>query len=1352
MNTTEDSTNPPEPHRSKAGGPLRRLLGVVAWCAISLVGVLTVGFVTLLVSVNLDGVHRYLLGLAQRQASSTLGVQVKLQNFTLHLSNLSLDLYGIRVAGAGPHSDPPLLQVSHVEVSLRIISIFRRQWYLNSLRIDRPVAWIVVDKSGASNLPRLKSGGGGSTNIFTLGIRHILLDRGEIYYNSRPSAVAADLHDLLLRGSFDNLRQNYSCNLSYTHGRLIYRAYKPIEHDLFVKFDVTPSAFHLTQARLSSGASQAVLSGVVENYASRPQIHANYAVTVDGSQIAALLQQPLLPAGILRTSGSLSYRSEPGRAPLETIAINGMLASSRLRFEMSKAHAALTGLVAHYSLANGDATLSDLRASALGGQLDVQGAMKNLTGDTHSRFNAALHGISLNALQSVLAPFAPMAGLRISGAVNATTNVSWGKTLSDLTAQANVAVNGEVTNRQAVQKQRAQQVKAASGAGVPGAIPVNSVIHAAYNNRSRTLELTNTYLSAAQTDLNLNGTVGKSSELAVHLEAKNLRELAAMVDAFRSSASATPPLDLAGAASFQGTVRGPALAPQIAGQLAAENLRVDQTSWKILRAHLEAGPSGVSLWQGELESASQGRVSFSTSADLKNWKFSDSSQFKIELAASRVRLADLVQLSGTPMPVAGNLSASVNFHGSELNPEGSGELALTNFSAYHQPIQSVKANFSATGKQLEADLLVHLLSGNMKANVTVQPGQRTYTAQVTSSGVRIGQLQLLKERGIHVSGVLALNVSGQGSFSDPQFSGGIQIPSLTVEEQTVSGLKVQMNLTHHVASAALVSSAFETRVEAKARVNLGGDYLTEASLDTGVIQIQPLVALYAPDEAAGLTGQTEIHATLQGPLKDEKALQARVTVPVLKLAYGAFHIAAASPIQGDYANEVFNLLPVSIRGTGTDLQLQATVPAATNAPMSLKVHGAIDLQLAQLFAPDVSSSGQILIDIDSHGPIAQGNFGGEIDIVNASFASANSPVGLQDGNGVLKLSTNRLVISKFQGSIGGGTVTAFGGIDYRPDIRFDLGVSAKGVRMLYPQGLRESVDADLRFNGSTDYAVLGGSVNLTNISFTPGFDLTSFIANLSGGVASPPSLGFSQRVKLNLAVHSTNNIDLVSRTLSVDGSANLQVRGTAAEPVILGRVNLTDGDIILNGDRFVLTGGTVQFVNPSRTEPVLNVALTTTIQQYDINLRFSGPVEQMRSEYTSNPSLPPADIIHLLAFGQTSEAAANNPTPANQAAESLVASQVSSQVTSRVAKVAGISQLSINPVLSGNSEQGPPGAQITIQQRVTGNLFITFTTNVATTQDETIQGQYRLSPRVSISVTRDPNGGFAVDTLIKKTW
>jgi translocation and assembly module TamB len=563
-----------------------------------------------------------------------------------------------------------------------------------------------------------------------------------------------------------------------------------------------------------------------------------------------------------------------------------------------------------------------------------------------------------------------------------------------------------------------------------------------------------------------------------------------------------------------------------------------------------------------------------------------------------------------------------------------------------------------------------------------------------------------------------------------------------------------MNVANHLATADLTSAAVGTQIKANAKVNLTGDYLADARLDTQTIPLQPIFAIYAPDQAADLNGQTEVHATLHGPLKNKKLLEAHITIPTLKLAYSnTIQLAETAPIRVDYKDNLLTLQRSGLKGTDTDLQFSGSMStAAKDAPVSLLLLGTVNLQIAQLFEPDIRTSGELKFNINTNGATTSPDFAGEVDIVDANFAGGDLPVGLQHGNGVLSLTKDRLNITKFQGTVGGGTLTAQGGVAYRPGIQFDLGLSATGVRALYPEGVRETVNANLRLAGTTDNAVLGGQVNLAELSFTPAFDLNSFINQFSGGVSPPPTPGISQNIQLNLGVSSENNINLVSRTLSINGSANLRVRGTAAQPVILGRVNLSGGDIILNGDRFVLNGGTIEFVNPSETQPVVNLSLNTTIQQYNISMRFNGPIDQLRTNYSSDPSLPAADIINLLAFGTTTEADAATSTPANQAAESLVASQVSSQVTSRISKVAGISQLSINPVLAGGTSQGPPGANITIQQRVTGNLFVTFSSNVASTQNQTIQGQYQLSPRVAISTTRDQNGGVAVDTLIKKTW
>ena len=1328
---------------------------VAAWIWVSITALTLLAACIVLILANNPRFHQYVINTIESKASGELGVRVQLQNFALHLSALSIDLYGITVDGASPYPNPPLLQIDHVEAGVRVVSILHRAWYFDDVRIDRPIMRVFIDDRGVSNIPTLKkSDSGSSTGVFDLGIRHALLDHGEVYYNDRPSALAVDLQNLELRSSFSGPLKKYTGDLTYSTARLVVGTFQPMTHNLEAQFSATPDVFELTRSKLTVGSSQVALNGTVRDY-NNPDLQAHYDVTADGKEIAAILHNPSVPAGTVQTSGSMQFRQPANGTDLEALIVNGTLNSKRLDLKTRAFKAGIANLSGQYSLTNGNLTFQEIHADLLGGALSAQGTTKSIGGNSNTQITAALRGISLRDLARSLGTSPTNLNVAVTGTLDADTNAAWGRTLDDLVAHADATINGQVTGKPTPSSQGPAAPTSGSANPTTSPIPIKSAVHATYAAKNGELKLEQSYLRTEQTDLTLNGSVSTHSSMSLKLQAGDLREVETIADLFRPNSPDHPmqPFGLAGTASFQGTIQGSTKAPHLTGQLSAQNLQFEGTTWKVLRTNVDASPSMASFQNGDIEPALRGHITFSARAGLSKWSFTNTSPIQIDLHASQLNIADLTKLANQQIPVTGTLDANLTLHGSELNPIGSGNVDLADVNAYGQAVRSARLSFSGDGQEVKGALSIVSPAGSLQGKGTVRPQQKTYTGEVASKGIQLEKLQALNALNANITGLLAINAKGQGSFDNPQGEATLQIAKLVAQSQTITGIQLQVQVADHVADAALSSSAVNTSIQARAKVNLNGDYLADASLDTKSIPLQPLLAVYAPDQAANVTGQTEVHATLHGPLKKKEQLEAHVIIPVFKVAYGSsIELGAASPLHADYKNGIVEIQRGSIQGTDTDVQFQGSIPTAGNGPMSLYLMGTVNLQLAQLFDPDVRSSGQLKFNINSHGPADGSEIGGQIEIVDANYSSADLPVGLQHGNGILKLTKDRLNISSFQATIGGGTLTAQGGVAYRPGIQFDLGLAANGIRILYPQGMRESVDANLRLSGKPENAVLGGSVNLSDLSFTPAFDLTSFINQFSGGATAPPSQGLAQNLQLNIALHSTNNVNLVSRALSVNGSANLQVRGTAAEPVILGRVNLNSGDIILNGKRFVLNGGTIQFINPSETQPIVKLALNTTIQQYNIDLRFNGPVDQLRTEYSSDPSLPSADIINLLAFGETTEASAANATPANQAAESLVASQVSSQVTSRISRIAGISQLSISPVLAGSNSQGPAGATITIQQRVTGDLFVNFSTNVASTQSQTIQGQYRLSPRVSVSATRDPNGGFAFDTLIKKSW
>jgi translocation and assembly module TamB len=379
-------------------------------------------------------------------------------------------------------------------------------------------------------------------------------------------------------------------------------------------------------------------------------------------------------------------------------------------------------------------------------------------------------------------------------------------------------------------------------------------------------------------------------------------------------------------------------------------------------------------------------------------------------------------------------------------------------------------------------------------------------------------------------------------------------------------------------------------------------------------------------------------------------------------------------------------------------------------------------------------------DRNTQRPSMQGQF----QIKNALFSSETMPVGIEGFNAKINLSGNHAEIENFAGTAGGGSVSARGSVDFGHNSNFNIALSAQSVRVRYPAGLRSMLSGQLNLQGGPSSSTLSGRVLVDSLSFTKEFDLANFAAYLSQDSSGGTPSEFENSMNLRIAVQSAQDLSLASSKLSVGGSANLNVNGTLAEPILLGRMNLTSGDVFFLGKRFQVQSGTIEFANPVRTEPVVSTYITTTVEQYNITLNLNGPVERLRTNYTSEPALPPADIIHLLAFGNTNAEAASAPSQsAAMGAESVLAQGVSSQAAGKLENLTGISQLTIDPLATNT--QGDPGAQVAIQQRVTGSLLFTFSTNVTSTQSQAAELQYDLNKDVSVTVLRDQNGGYGLD-------
>jgi len=1310
----------------------------LAWAGISLAAiVLVIGIAGYLV-LRSQRFHSYVLAKIQQQASEATGASVRIRDFALHLSSLGAEVYGITIRGSEPKSAMPLVEADELIIRLKIVSLLHKKVDLNEIILRHPVVSLAVRKDRTTNLPTPpKSKDNTSTSPFDIGIQHVLLERGEIYYNDIKTPLDAELHDLQWEIKSKLLGKGYDGNLSYRTGRLQYGNLRPLPHDLTASFNATPSEFKLNPLVLTVASSTIQLRGSVQNY-SHPSVDGSYVIRLHPQDFRLVLKNPSIPTGEVTLAGSLRYQYEPNAPIVRALVVDGRLNSHELTFNSPDLRTAIRNVRAEFKLANGNLESRGVGADLLGGHLNATATIRNLDSNSVARLHASVQAISLPTAKAAFGT-AGLDQMPIKGHINGVADAAWVGNVKNIKAHSDVDLKAALTG--------------ASTSSAP--IPLDGALHLSYDGRSSLATLTDTFVRTPQTHVDIDGTVGQKLNIRAQAHAGDLREVDSLAAAFQNTSTKRPAstrspgsLNLAGAADAQVFIEGSINDPRIHGQVKGRSLQVENTEWRSLELALQASKSGVSIENGSLVNARQGYINFSFSSALSNWHYFPSSAIKVELISRSLAIRQLLRVAKLDYPVSGNLSLDVSLHGSQLSPIGNGSVRLAQANVYGQHLSQFSIQFQGNGEALTSALNVSTPAGSAKANLVFYPKNNRYDLQLDAPGVKLAQLEPVQERNLGIEGALTVTARGRGTLDDPQLTATVQIPQLQIHQASISGIKANLSVANQKAHLALDSEVAQSFVQARGTIELTGGHYMHATFDTREMPIEGLLALYAPPKTNGPRGLLEVHASAEGPLSDKTRLQAQVVMPTFKADYQGLQIGNTRPIRVHYANSIVTLDPTEIAGTDTTLRLEGQLPLEGKAPVTLSAVGAVDMQLLRFVQPEVQSSGKLLFDVRGSGATANPALNGQVRLQNISLMTADAPLGLHNLNGVLDIGNNQINVNQLAAEAGGGQISARGVIGYHPQPQMNVALQAKNVRLRYQDAIRTVLGGDLNFVGTSQAATLNGRVLIDSLSFTQNFDLASLAGQVQSGAESAPSQGIPDKIKLDIAVQTSRDLNLTSSEVSLQGQANLRVVGTAAEPVIVGRTEFTAGDIFLMNKRYQIERGIIEFSNPHRTEPVLNVLLTTTINQYNLSLTFLGPLDKMRTSYVSDPSLPTADIINLIARGQTTEQAAASPS--NLGASSLLAQGASSQVSSGVQKLAGLSSLSIDPTLGGNNSN--PGARVAMQKRITSSFLFTFATDVTSTQREIIQGEYKFNKKWSASVTRDENGGFAVDGKYHKRY
>ncbi|MBC7927855.1 MAG: translocation/assembly module TamB domain-containing protein, partial [Bryobacteraceae bacterium] len=623
------------------------------------------------------------------------------------------------------------------------------------------------------------------------------------------------------------------------------------------------------------------------------------------------------------------------------------------------------------------------------------------------------------------------------------------------------------------------------------------------------------------------------------------------------------------------------------------------------------------------------------------------------------------------------------------------------------------------------------------------------------------------------SSFVAGTVAVKNAEVEPQaIDGNISIAGLSMDKRPIGDVTLDARTAGQQLTFALNGNLRGSGINGKGAFQLAGDYPGSGEINIAPVEfstLQDLAGGSKDGQPSQVGGSIEARATFSGPARKPEAMRARLEIPQLSVIpvrrtftqrqKAELSFRNQGPIVIDYDGKAVNVVNAHLVGPETDVKASGSILVREKSVADVKLDGSVNLGILQNFDSDIISSGTIAVNASVRGSLQDPQFGGRMEFNKASLYLADVPNGVDNLTGSIVFDQRRATIQKLTANTGGGDLQLSGFIGLsKTELLYRLQARADRVRIRYPEGVSTTANATLSLTGTSAKSLLSGVITLTRAGFNPKSDAGGLLASAPTPVAAPTTQSeYLRNMSLDIRVETVPNLQFqTSLTADIQADADLRVKGTAAKPVVLGRVVVSQGEAEFFGNKYTITRGEIGFFNPVRIEPVLDVNVETRARGVEVAISLSGTLKKLNFSYRSDPPLQTNEIIALLAMGRApgsnSSLASSQTVTSNNAlasgTNSLLGQAVANPVSNRLQRFFGVSRLKIDPQLTGLS--AVPQARLTIEQQVSRDITLTYVTNLAQANQQIIRLEWSLSRTWSVVAVREENGVFGVDFFFKK--
>ena len=331
------------------------------------------------------------------------------------------------------------------------------------------------------------------------------------------------------------------------------------------------------------------------------------------------------------------------------------------------------------------------------------------------------------------------------------------------------------------------------------------------------------------------------------------------------------------------------------------------------------------------------------------------------------------------------------------------------------------------------------------------------------------------------------------------------------------------------------------------------------------------------------------------------------------------------------------------------------------------------------------------------------------------------------------LSREKIVFEHFEAKSGGGYVDGWGEVPLKMDAgqRLYFSVDFLDMRYPYPEDFRPVVQGHAELLGPVNDLLVTGDIEVQSARYTktlrPEKAMVDFGKRLSVVSARREKSDFRVRLDINAIADGTIRI----RNNLVDATAKGEFRivGDSSRVIVLGSFDVVEGTAEFRGNKYEVKRALVDFQDPRKNNPRLDVRAETRKGNVTVTLSVTGTLEKYEVDMFSDPPLAKNDIVALLSLGVMTQALAGQEgTVGSAAAASIALGPYKGGVEESIRGVIGLDRFAIEPGYSSVTKTFEP--KFIVGKSFGDRASVSMATSVGTSAEGTAIAEVKLRENI----------------------